>query len=94
MADSNVRLVNYMEEAVQSILEEMLAEEAYARVNADEKTRLDVMAYALNRLPPKYVATPRGHLYTRVQELRQQFRTDIVVELTKAIEHVLANPRS
>lgn len=92
MSEGNVKLVNYMEEAVQSILDEMLKEEAYVHVADNERMRLDVMAYALNRLPPKYVATQRGHIYTRVQELRQQFRTDIVVELTKALQLVLANP--
>jgi len=92
LSEGNARLVNYMEDAVKSILEEMLKEDAYQGVAQDEKVRMDVMAYALNRLPPKYVATQRGHIYTRVQELRQQFRTDIIVELTKALQRVLANP--
>jgi len=92
MTDGNVNLVNYMEDAVKYILEEMLKEEAYLHVADNDRMRLDVMAYALNRLPPKYVATQRGHIYTRVQELRQQFRTDIVVELTKALQHVMAHP--
>lgn len=87
-----MKLVNYMEDAVKSILDEMLKEESYAHVADNDRLRLDVMAYALNRLPPKYVATQRGHIYTRVQELRQQFKTDIVVELTKALQRVLANP--
>lgn len=92
MNDGNVKLVNYMEEVVKSVLDEMLSEEAYFHVADNDRMRLDVMAYALNRLPPKYVATQRGHVYTRVQELRQQFRTDIVVELTKALQLVMANP--
>jgi competence protein ComFB len=88
-----MNLVNYMEDAVRSVLEEMLQEEIYAHLAENERVRLDVMAYTLNRLPPKYVATQRGHIYTRVQELRQQFKTDILVELTKAMQHVMANPR-
>jgi competence protein ComFB len=86
-------LTNYMEDAVRSVLEEMICDEAYQNLTMDPKLKLDVMAYALNRLPAKYVVSDRGHLYTRVQELRQQFKTDIVVELTKAIQHVLAHPR-
>ncbi len=82
-----------MEDAVRSVLEEMLCDEAYQNLAMDAKLKLDVMAYALNRLPAKYVVSDRGHLYTRVQELRQQFKTDIVVELTKAIQHVSAHPR-
>jgi competence protein ComFB len=88
-----MNLVNYMEDAVRSVLEEMLQEEIYAHLAENERVRLDVMAYTLNRLPPKYVATQRGQIYTRVQELRQQFKTDILVELTKAMQHVMANPR-
>lgn len=88
-----MRLVNYMEEMVKHVLEELSDEPAYQALKMDEKTKLDVMAYTLNHLPPKYVVTEKGHLYTRVNELKQQFRTDIVVELSKAIRHVKANPR-
>lgn len=88
-----MQLVNFMEEAVRRALEELLEDPATQSALLDEKTRLDVVAFALNHLPPKYVVTEKGHLYTRVNELKQQFRTDIVVELTKAIAHVKANPR-
>jgi len=81
-----------MEDAVRLVLEEMLLSEAYQEKVIDDQTKLDAMAYALNRLPPKYVVSKRGHLYTRVQELRQQFKTDMVVELTKALQLVLSNP--
>ena len=93
MTDEKSGLVNYMEDAVQSVLEEMLQGEAYRDAGVDDKLKLDAMAYTLNRLPPKYVVSERGHLYTRVQELRHQFRTDILVELTKALQHVIAHPR-
>jgi competence protein ComFB len=86
-------LLNYMEEAVKRSLEELLNEAAYQNLGLDEKAKLDVMAYCLNHLPPRYIVTEKGHLYSRVNELRQQFKTDIVVELSKAIEHIKANPR-
>jgi len=88
-----VNLVNFMEEAIKNCLEELLASAPYNSTRFEEKEKLDVMAYALNRLPPRYVVTEKGHLYTRVDELKQQFKTDIVVELSKAIKHVKANPR-
>ena len=88
-----MHLVNFMEEAARRALEELLEEAPYKPQPMDEKTRMDVLAYALNRLPSKYVVTEKGHLFTRVNELKQQFRTDIIVELTKAIAHVRANPR-
>ena len=88
-----MELTNFMENAVKNVFEEMLRNEPYRSASFDERTQMDIMAYALNRLPPKYVVTQKGHLYTRVNELRQQFNTDIVVELSKAIEHVKAHPR-
>ena len=88
-----MQIVNFMEETVKRSLEELLAEPAYQGLKLDEKARLDILAYALNHLPPKYVVTERGHLFTRVEEMRQQFRTDILVELSKAIEKVRSNPQ-
>ena len=88
-----MHLVNFMEEAVKNSLEDLLLDPIYETLKLDEKSKLDVVAYALNHLPPRYVVTQKGHLYTRVDELKQQFKTDIVIELSKAIKHVKANPR-
>jgi competence protein ComFB len=86
-------LVNFMEEAVKRCLDELLKDPAYLSLRVDEKTKMDIIAYTLNHLPPRYVVTERGHLYTKVNELKQQFQTDIIVELSKAIEYIKANPR-
>lgn len=88
-----MQIVNFMEETVKRSLEELLSEPTYLGLKLDEKARLDILAYALNHLPPKYVVTERGHLFTRVEEMRQQFKTDILVELSKAIEKVRSNPQ-
>jgi len=88
-----MQLVNFMEEAARRVLEEMQQEGTAGAGELTEKARMDVLAYALNRLPAKYVVTEKGHLYSRVHELQQQFRTDILVELTKAITFIKANPR-
>jgi competence protein ComFB len=88
-----MQLINYMEEAIKRVLEELLVEESYSDIKFTEKMKLDILAYALNRLPSRYIVSEKGHLYTRVDELRQQFKTDIVVELSKAIHQIRANPR-
>jgi competence protein ComFB len=88
-----MNLVNYMEEAACAILGELLQDPACASLRGNEKAKLDILAYALNRLPPRYFVTEKGQLFTRIQELRQQFKTDILVELTKGIQQVLNNPR-
>ncbi len=88
-----MNLLNYMEEATKRALDELIIEPQYQQMNFTEKVKMDILAFALNHLPPRYVVTEKGHLYTRVDELKQQFRTDIVVELSKAISVVQANPR-
>ncbi len=88
-----MQLINYMEEAVKRTLEELLLDPAYKKNDFNEKIKLDILAYTLNHLPPRYIVTEKGHLFTRVDELKQQFRTDILVELSKAIERIKANPR-
>ncbi len=82
-----------MEEAVLKTLDEMLSEPSYSDFKPSEKEKLDVMAITLNRVPPRYIVSDRGHLFSRVEELRQQFKTDLLVELTRAIEQVRKNPR-
>ena len=84
---------NYMEEAATQVLDGLLTERQYQDLKLTEKSKLDVLAYALNHLPPRYVVTEKGHLYSRTDELRQQFQTDIIVELSKAIQQVVKNPR-
>jgi competence protein ComFB len=86
-------LLNYMEEAAKRTLEEILSTPPYDSMNFQEKEKLDILAFSLNRLPPRYVVTEKGHLFTRVDELKQQFKTDIIVELSKAIRQVKENPR-
>lgn len=88
-----MHLVNFMEEAVKNSLEELISQPPYEPLKLNEKEKWDIMAYALNHLPPRYVVTEKGHLYTRINELQHQFKTDIIVELSKAIKHVKANPR-
>jgi competence protein ComFB len=81
---------NYMEDVVSRLLDDVL-----------EKTncctcpvcRLDITAYALNQLPCKYVVTRKGEVYSKVAELEQQFRADVIMAIVKAIEVVHNNPR-
>ena len=58
-----------------------------------EACRSDMIAYALNQLPPKYVATRKGEVYSKTFILRNQHRTDIMAALTKPASVVKANPR-
>ncbi len=86
-----MKLKNYMETAVQNGLDELL--DKTDCICKCSRCRLDIVAYALNHLPAKYVVTDKGHTYTRVAEMAQQFNADVVVALTKAIRHVGKKPR-
>ena len=88
-----MELINYMEEVVKRVFEDLTKEYPYRDKNFTEKMKLDIYAYTLNHLPPRYIVSEKGHLYTRLNELQQQFQTDLVVELTKAIQIVTTNPR-
>lgn len=57
------------------------------------KCRLDVAAIALNNLKPKYVVTSEGDLYGRINNMTQQFNTDILSAVTKAMKIVSNNPK-
>ena len=58
-----------------------------------EKCRLDIMAIALNDLPPKYVVTDKGELYIKIRELEQQFEVDVETAIVKAAMFVSKNPK-
>jgi competence protein ComFB len=55
--------------------------------------REDVMVYALNRLEPHYVATPRGEVLSKLDLEGDQRRADAMIVLTEAFRYVAANPR-
>jgi competence protein ComFB len=86
-----VKIQNYMEEIVQDELELLLSERT--DVCKCQKCKYDMMVVALNRLPPKYVLTDKGRMYTKLKEQEIQFKADVIKELTKAIEMVSKNPQ-
>ncbi len=86
-----MQIQNYMEDVVQDELELLLNErQDICKCN---KCKLDMMVWTLNRLPPRYVITNRGRLYTKLKEQEIQFKADVVKELTKAIDFVAKNPQ-
>jgi len=86
-----MNIQNYMEDVVQEELELLLSERN--DICKCQKCKFDMMVWTLNRLPAKYVITNKGRLYTKLKEQEIQFKTDVVKELTKAIEYVGKNPQ-
>jgi len=86
-----LQLKNYMEEATDSTIDEILARRD--DVCKCDRCKMDIKALALNHLPPKYVVTDRGYVYTKVNELENQFKADITVAVTNALKIIRDNPR-
>lgn len=82
---------NFVEDGVASYVDEAIAgDEEFCRCR---RCRLDVMALALNELKPKYVVTPKGYAFARMDELEAQFLADTIIAVRKAMKVVKENPR-
>jgi len=82
---------NYMEDAVENVLDDIFSERE--DICKCAKCKLDIMALALNQLPAKYVVTHKGRIYAKLQNINIQFKTDIVREVAKSVERVKGNPQ-
>lgn len=86
------RLRNFVEEAASPLLDKVLGQ--YPDVCKCEKCKLDIKAYALNHISPKYVVTDQGEIYTRVlNEITPQDTIDIIEALIAAVDIVSKNPK-
>lgn len=83
-------LMNYMEVVVSAKLDRVLKP---MNICQCQKCRLDIQAIALNNLPPRYIVTEKGELYTKLQELEQQFEVDVQTQIVKAAMIVGKNNR-
>lgn len=84
------QIKNYMEVIVFNLMSEVLPD---INVCKCDKCRLDIAAIALDDLPPKYIVTEKGELYTKIDALQQQFEVDVISAITKAAVLVKRNPR-
>lgn len=58
-----------------------------------EMCHADVVVYAMNRLPPRYVATLEGTVVTEVSLERDQGRAAIEVAVMEGFKRVMRSPR-
>lgn len=83
-------LKNYMEEVVEDTLRDVIDD---LGICTCEQCKLDITALALNNLPPKYVVTTRGEVYSKVSTLQQQFEVDAISAIALAADTIKKNPR-
>lgn len=84
------KLKNYMENIVSSTTDDILK---LLNICKCDKCRLDIIALALNELPPKYIVTEKGELYSKLNELENQFGIDVQAAIIKAALQVGKNPK-
>lgn len=83
---------NLMQDIVINILDEVLKKEGNRGVS--ERHREDIIAYVLNRVPPRYVTSERGLLYGALDaKYKTQEQVDILMLIYEAINKILKNNR-
>jgi competence protein ComFB len=83
------QMKNYMEEIVLSAMQDILRD---IKVCTCERCRYDIAAKALNDLPPQYIVTQKGEIYSKINNLKSQFEVDVISAITKAAILVKRNP--
>ncbi|MGQ9556896.1 MAG: late competence development ComFB family protein [Desulfurispora sp.] len=88
-------LINCTELAVKELLPEVLEQykRTYGQVCTCQRCQEDIMALALNYLPPHYVATEKGYILTNVHLQQLGGRTAVLAQLCHAAHRVMENPR-
>ncbi|MDN5351780.1 MAG: competence protein ComFB [Clostridiales bacterium] len=84
-------LKNYMEKIVEETYETVIKD--YPECCTCAQCREDVMAICLNQLPPLYLTTEIGEVYSKAHEMELQFRIRAIQTVAEAIEKVSKNPR-
>src|SRR4030042_1117890 len=80
-------VTNLMKDIVINTLDEVLKKEKNKDIDAS--SRDDIIAYVLNRVPPRYVTTERGLLYGILDaRYKIQQRIDLLFLLYEAIEKI------
>lgn len=84
-----LQLKNYMEEIVLNTMDDVLKDINMCHCDL---CKLDIAAKALNDLPPQYIVTQKGEVYSKINNLKAQFEVDIIAAITKAAVLVKRNP--
>lgn len=86
-----IKIRNYMEDILRDRMPAVL--KAMPDICRCERCEMDRLAYALNKMPPKYIVTTTGKLYAKLNLLIGQFDADIVRAITDAAVIVDNSPR-
>lgn len=86
------KLKNYTEDLISNMMKSVL--DNYNDICKCEKCILDMKAIALNSLPPHYVVTEEGEMFSKIElTLNNQAVINITKALTEAVEKASKNPK-
>lgn len=83
---------------VKNVMEELVFESIDKNIGMLQccscpQCKADIAACVLNHLPPRYVATEKGKLFTKVEQMGRDMKTEIMVQVIRAAEIVRKSPR-
>ncbi|MCM1120405.1 MAG: late competence development ComFB family protein [bacterium] len=84
-----IGLINLMEETVLNKIDQLLPNTSYCQC---EYCKMDIAAYALNRLPPQYVQSLKGKVLYRFNSSQVQKDIEVTVAVSQGIEIVGNSP--
>ena len=86
-----LKLRNCMEDIVEKHLDEILQQ--HKDMCLCEDCRLDILALTLNSLPPRYIITDLGAIYSKIEVLDVQSKVKVITAISRAALKVAENPR-
>lgn len=84
------RLKNCNEDVVELLADQLIPESGMCSC---AKCRLDVMAIALNQLPPTYVVSLKGELFASIDATLVQHQADAIAAVMIGIRQVMNTPK-
>ncbi|MFC5407037.1 late competence development ComFB family protein [Cohnella soli] len=84
-------VLNAMEPIVSHMFEDHFEKTGVLKC-ACERCQADILALALNHLPPRYTSTQAGEAYVKALFQEPQLQSDILRELASAVQVIEQNP--
>ena len=78
-------LINLMEETVLKKIDQLWPNTEYCKC---ERCRMDIAAYALNRLPAQYVQSLKGKVFYQFESTQVEKEIEVTVAVSQGIEIV------
>ena len=85
-----MELRNVMESLVASTLDEVLSRSP--EICSCDRCRLDMLAFALNNLPPRYIVEDPEGIHAHLEAITAPFRGDVHYNVGRAVQMVSTRP--